>query len=78
MFGETSHFLLLYTYLAEGRLVVVDRPAEDKPLVVAEGNPQVLVADTPLVVGEHSLTVEDREQPVVDKVMDRLVHLRQQ
>ena len=67
-----------YLYLAEGRLVVVDKPAEDKPLVVAEGNPQVLVVDTPLVVGEHSLTVEDREQPVVDKVMDRLVHLRQQ
>ena len=56
----------------------MDKPAEDKPLVVAEGNPRVLVADTPLVVGEHSLTVEDREQPVVDKVMDRLVHLRQQ
>ena len=56
----------------------MDKPAEDTPLVVVEGNPRVLVADTPLVAGEHSLTVEDRERPVVDKVMDRLVHLRQQ
>ena len=56
----------------------MDKPAEDKPLVVAEGNPRVLVVDTPLVVGEHSLTVEDREKPVVDKVMDHLMHLKQQ